>query len=122
MRQKFPMQSNGAYSRRIRYDSEMDIGGSRSDQPASVVPQWRSDHVCWVRVLALTLAFFLVCTIIGAIVIGVRVAGGFNDIRNNWTTFRANVDPRVVYIGNVRDTFGTPAAKLRRDAISHSAI
>jgi diguanylate cyclase (GGDEF)-like protein/PAS domain S-box-containing protein len=85
----------------------MDVSGSSSDQSVSVTPQGRSAHVRWVRVLALTVAFFLVCTIVGAIAIGIRVAGGFTYIRDNWTTFRANVDSRVAYIGNVHDAFGT---------------
>lgn len=66
----------------------------------------RTAHVRWVRVLAFTVAFFLLCTIVAAVAIGLRVSEGFDAIRAGWTAYGSNVEPRAVYLNQIRGMLG----------------
>lgn len=81
---------------------EEDLGSG--DRGAPTLPA--GVHVRWVRILALTVAFFLTCTIVGAVVIGFRAAESFEAIRAGWEAYTDNVESRGSYLNQIRAAFG----------------
>jgi diguanylate cyclase (GGDEF)-like protein/PAS domain S-box-containing protein len=72
----------------------------------------RGAHVQWVRVLAYTVAFFLLCTIVGSIGIGFRISDGFTQVQQGWNAYTAAIEPRSRALDQLRSGFsfrGLPA-------------
>jgi diguanylate cyclase (GGDEF)-like protein/PAS domain S-box-containing protein len=75
----------------------------------------RTSHAQWVRILAFTVGFFLVCTLVGAVGIGYRLAEGFEAIRSGWTVYASAVEPRSQALYRLRAAFDADGELARFD-------